>query len=134
LAKIVLLLLGMVTAALSGCHAFQNLETAQIRDTRYFYRRFDIAKSIKEINSSLYAYSTRCQQLATLLVDPANEREAQMLFTVPGWTKGSVIVVIDFHEDAAGNSTTADAYSYYTTWHRHIDEVIAAINEPGKCQ
>ena len=118
---------------LSGCAALQNINAAQVREQRYFYKRFEIPKTIEGINSSLYVHSYSCQQLWTLQVDPANKREAQIVLVSGGLTKPSVIVVIDFHEASDAQTTMADAYSYYSTWHSVIDKIMSAINNPPKC-
>jgi len=118
---------------LTGCHAFQNLSTDEVRQEKYFYKNVTFEKSIKEIQSALYTYTSNCRPMVPFNVNPKNPKKAQMLFKLTGLTKTSIIGVLDFKE-IKQDSTLLTSYSYYSTWESEIDGVIDAIRSPKSCQ
>jgi hypothetical protein len=118
--------------AVFGCHATKNLTVGDIRSQEHFYKRVVVDKSVAEIRQAIYQFVTTCRPLGDFHVDPNSDREAQMIFSAPGFSAMSAIVVMDFSEQA-DKQTLINAYSYYSTWYKRVDEVIDAINAPKKC-
>lgn len=121
-----------LTAIFYGCHATQNLTVGDIRTQEHFYKQVEIKMSLAEIRQSIYQFVTTCRPLGDFHVDPNNNREAQMIFSAPGFSAMSAIVVMDFSEQA-DKSTSIKSYSFYSSWHSQIEVVLNAINQPKKC-
>jgi hypothetical protein len=132
--RIFLLLCFIVVIANIGCHSLRNISANDIRTEKYFYKKFIVAKSIPEIQSSIYTYSKACRPIPELQVDPLSPNKAFISLVAPGLTAGSVIVIMDFSQESPQRITRINTYSYYSTWHRHIENIVQAIIEPNVCQ
>jgi len=121
-----------LAAGTSGCAAFHNLTSEQIRQQQYFYREAIIHKSVPEIAKAAYDYAGRCRPIPTINIDPGQKDKASMTLTSMGLTKPSVVGVLDFQQTDE-HETKVEIYSYYTTWRGQIDRVIEALEHPDIC-
>lgn len=122
-----------LAVSMSGCAAFHNLTSEQIRQQQYFYREAVVHKSIPEIAKAAYDYTGKCRPIPTLNIDPSQKVRASMTLTSIGLTKPSVVGVIDFQQ-VDKHETKVEIYSYYTTWRSQIDRVIEALEHPDICK
>ena len=123
----------IVVAVLAGCASYQNLTAAGIRTEKYFYKSFTVGMRLLEVKAALYKNSNTCRPMADVTIDPANPTKGQFVVYMPGLTNLSVVMVMDFQEDSKLGVTKIDGYTYYSTWHGKVDEVVSAIESPEKC-
>lgn len=115
-----------------GCHALQNLTVNDVKQEKYYYRSDVIDTSLQQIVSNLYKYGQHCRSMPTLKVDPSDPSKGYITIGQPGLTKESIIIYIDFYQVNV-NKTELKAYSYYSTWHKLVDEIIQAAKKPEVC-
>ena len=119
--------------AVLGCASYRNLTVAEVRAERHFYKMFTFHKSLAEVRASLYRHAQTCRPLPDVQVDPQDSRKGQILLTIPGLTKTSVVAVMDFTEDDAGTTTELKTYLYYVTWGHLVQDFVNAIERPDSC-
>ena len=118
---------------LTGCASVQNLTVMDVQQEKYFYKQYEFNKSLDQIESAIYEYSTVCRSLGNFMRNPIEKNTAKMTVEGMGLTTSSVLVVLDF-EEKSSNETILKAYTYYSGWQSYVDKVIKAVNSPQNCE
>lgn len=119
------------TTLLAGCGHMQNLTADDVRVPENLRAQVSIPKSIQELDAALATNAQRCGPSARLTINPSDATEAYYIVSMPGLTKASVGLIIDVKQ--VGSSSTVKGYSYYRTWTRHVEAIIATMQDPSTC-
>jgi hypothetical protein len=110
---------------LSGCAGTQNISTSHLRSPEYLRKTITVDKSIRQIQTSMYDYQYNVRYAPPLIINPANPFEALILYSIPGLSDSTTLMVIDLKE-VGENKTLVEAYTYYAWDHHLIDSVLDA--------
>lgn len=124
------LIVSVLCAGLSGCITMQNFTASDLRKPEYRYKTEVLDMDIQHVSKALFDYQTNCRALGAVSTAPDDSR---IVITQDGMglTKLSIYLVVDLV--SAGKQTKFDSYTYYSTWHSHVDDILNAITHPGKC-
>jgi hypothetical protein len=122
---------GVAMLALSGCAMLQNLTVSDIKQPEYLRESRVFDKTIPQIRDAMAAYALKCRPGSPLISDPADSTKAYVIASMPGRSEASVIMVVAFSQN--GGQTSADGYSYFSTWKGHIENVFNVIDRPDVC-
>lgn len=121
----------LVAAVLAGCGGLKNLTADEVRVPGNLRETREIPLTIGQIEQALYDHGQKCRDTARVVRNPSDPTRGYISMEMPGWSKMSVALLIDLQEK--GRSTSAQAYTYYTTWYRHVRAIFAAIENPSNC-
>lgn len=119
------------TLTLAGCASLQNLTANDIRKDEYLRRTEHIPVTISQANNAIGTYSIRCRPYPKFVVNPENDKQATITFSMPGLSRSSVIAVIDANEYQ--DQTEITGYAYYSTYTKFIDRLVEIMQQPSNC-
>lgn len=138
LAKVALVILLSFSFNACALAPIQKITANDIRDSKYYYSTIVMKKTIADIEQSVLQHRKNCRPIGHFAVDPSNPKEAHLvrLLTtrwVPGIETESIILLMDFFEDATKQETTIKAYIYYKSWDKVVNGIIETIENPESC-
>ncbi|NMU88382.1 hypothetical protein HGQ98_00575 [Achromobacter ruhlandii] len=125
--------LALSTAAiLAGCGQFQNVKVADIQNPEHLRSEKDFPMTVQQIADALYKHGATCGALPALHINPTDRNEAYLTMPMMGLSDSSAGAHLAFRQ--TGQQTHVKAYTYYSSWTHYVDQIYAAIEQPGKCK
>lgn len=125
------LILCAAALVLGGCGNLQNISATDIRNPEHLRVEKVFALSIPQISQALYEHQAKCRDAGKVVQSPANPNEGLITMEMPGRNRASVGLLIDLRQE--GGVTHAAAYTYYSSWKWHVDNIFKAIEAPADC-
>jgi hypothetical protein len=122
----------ITVAVLAGCATMQNLSANDLRKPEYTYRTETLDMTMPQIRTALFEYRRNCRSFGSFDYDPSGNGRMVIEYEGMGATQSSIYFVVDLDGRPDGK-TQLKSYTYYTTWHVWVDNVISAIKSPNVC-
>jgi hypothetical protein len=117
---------------LAGCAATQNIAANDIRKPEYAYRTETLNMTVPQVRTALFEYKRNCRSIGSMDYDPSGNGRIFIAFEGMGATQSSIYFLVDIDGTPDGKAQIK-SYSYYTSWHTWVDNVIGAIKNPNVC-